>query len=134
MIDGLNILLESFDTIFGLWNMRDFCNITFLKRVRDLKFKGKSCTPTWYKNSVLLHNSGFCNSCTPKRCLHISAFPNKCKCTVIQVIQPFHTTATWKVWNFMNTTSLCFAWKKLTFWQYYINSEPCMVYYPKWLK
>ncbi len=21
-----------------------------------------------------------------------------------------------------------------TFWQYYINSEPCHAYYPKWLK
>jgi hypothetical protein len=24
--------------------------------------------------------------------------------------------------------------KKQYFWQYYINSEPCMAYYPKWLK
>jgi hypothetical protein len=23
-------------------------------------------------NMVLLHNGGFCNTCTPKRCLHIS--------------------------------------------------------------
>jgi hypothetical protein len=24
--------------------------------------------------------------------------------------------------------------RKITFWQDYINSEPCMAYYPKWLK
>ncbi len=29
---------------------------------------------------------------------------------------PFHTTATWKVWNFMKTTSLiCSVWKKINF-------------------
>jgi hypothetical protein len=28
---------------------------------------------------------------------------------------PFLTTATWKVWKFMNTTSLCSVWKKSNF-------------------
>ncbi len=45
----------------------------------------------------------------------------------------FLTTATWKVWNFMNTTSLFSVWKKKTFWQYHINKEPCMTFYLKWL-
>ncbi len=48
------------------------------------------------------------------------AFPNKCT-----IKHPFHRTATWKVWKFMKTTSLCPVWRKTTFWHYYINSEPC---------
>jgi hypothetical protein len=61
----------------------------------------------------LLHNGGFCNNCTPKRCLHISVhFQSKCT-----IKRPFHTTATWKAWNYeiMKTTSLCSAWKKELF-------------------
>ncbi len=41
--------------------------------------------------TVLLHNGGFCNNCTPKRCLHIS------------------------VWKFVKITSLCSTWKKINF-------------------
>ncbi len=52
---------------------------------------------------VLLRNGGFWNNWTPKRCLHISVhFQNKCT-----IKHPFHTTATWKVLNFMKTVSLC---------------------------
>ncbi len=47
---------------------------------------------------------------------------------------PFHTTATWKAWNFMKNTSLCSIWKKTNFLKYYIKSQLCMAYYPKWLK
>ena len=45
-----------------------------------------------------------------------------------------HNGYTWKVWKFMKTTSVCPVWKKTNFLQYYINSEPYMAYYPKWLK
>ncbi len=41
---------------------------------------------------------------------HIGAFPDKC---IIK--QPFHTTATWKVFSFMKTTALCYVWKKTHF-------------------
>ncbi len=53
---------------------------------------------------LLLHNGGFCNNCTSKRCLHIYfAFPNK-----YTIKHPCHTTASWKAaWKFMKTTSLC---------------------------
>ncbi len=54
-----------------------------------------------------------------------SAFPNKCT-----IKHPFPRTGTWKVWKLMKTTSLCSVWKKETFWQYYINSEPTIEYYP----
>ncbi len=32
-----------------------------------------------------------------------------------------------------NYITLFWVEKKQTFWQYYINPEPCMAYYPKWL-
>ncbi len=41
---------------------------------------------------------------------HISAL--KYKCTIKY---PFHTTATWKVWNFMKNTSLCSIWRNKLF-------------------
>ncbi len=61
---------------------------------------------------VLLHNVGFWNNCTSKQCLHahIGAFPNKCT-----IKFPFHTTATWKVCEFMKTTSLCSVWRNKIF-------------------
>ncbi len=33
-----------------------------------------------------------------------------------------------------NYITLFWLEKRQTFWQYYINSKPCMAYYPKWLK
>ncbi len=54
---------------------------------------------------VLLHNGGFWNNSIPKRCLysvHIGAFPKKCT-----IKQPFHTTATRKVWKFIKASSFC---------------------------
>ncbi len=41
---------------------------------------------------------------------HFGAFPNK-----YTIKYPFHTKATWKVWTFMKTTSLCSVWKNNLF-------------------
>jgi hypothetical protein len=41
---------------------------------------------------------------------HIGAFPNKCT-----IKHTFHAMATWKVWNFMKTTTLFSVWKKTFF-------------------
>ncbi len=60
---------------------------------------------------------------------HIGAFPNKCT-----IKHHCYTTATWKVWKFMKTSSLCPVWRKKTFLQYYINSQLYRAYYPKWFK
>ncbi len=61
---------------------------------------------------------------------HIGAFLNKCT-----IKHPFHTQLLHKksgiLWK-LHHSVLCE--KKTTFWQYYINSEPCMTYNPKWLK
>ncbi len=64
----------------------------------------------WCLLSVQLLVGWSWNNCTPKGCLHIGAFPNKCT-----IKHPFHTMATWKVWKFMKTTSLCSVWKKTNF-------------------
>ncbi len=72
-------------------------------------------SPRWAEgkrgHKVLLHNGGFCNNCTPKRCLH-NAHTRSISKQRHYKTPPFHTTATWKVWNFMRTTSLCSVWKK----------------------
>ncbi len=59
---------------------------------------------------MLQHNSGFCNNCTPNRCLHISvhSFPNKCITK-----HPFYTTAIWKVWNSMKNYIILFCLEKI---------------------
>ncbi len=36
-------------------------------------------------------------------------------------------------WKFMKTSSLCPFWKKLTFLQYYINSEPYQSHWNNYL-
>ena len=70
-----------------------------------IQFFSKSHTRTYAVSSLVMrHNGGFCNNCTPKRCLdngHTGAFPNKCT-----IKHPCYTTAAWKVWKFMKNTSL----------------------------
>ncbi len=88
-----------------------------------------ACITQWSVNLVLLHNGGFCNNCMHSKTVlaHISAFPNKCT-----IKHPFHTTTIHeKSGNLRKLHYTVLSGKKQTFWKYYINSEPCMAYYPK---
>ncbi len=60
---------------------------------------------------VLLHNGGFWNNCLQNSACTYSCISKQMNYKT----PPFHKTAIWKVWKFMKTTSLCFAWKKSNF-------------------